>query len=198
MFTLTSDEAKAARVALGISQARAAGLADISRTYLSQFENGRLVLPDEQLRRLRSLYERQGHNFGDRATPDPDVVADDFDPLIGDSLTSLQCRFVDGFAVPAAVEDDEADAILSEYTENSARVRELCAQPAGFFDWDAEDQKREAISLMVRNFALVESMQGRDSVLGDKDHESDTVGGMIRTELAQYVPDSLDAEASAA
>lgn len=43
---LTANLAKSARIELHLSQGKVAGDLDISRTYLSQFENGRYLFDD--------------------------------------------------------------------------------------------------------------------------------------------------------
>lgn len=60
---LTSEQAKQARVALKFPQGKAASALDINRSYLSEFENGRLILSDTSLEMLRGFYEEQGFAF---------------------------------------------------------------------------------------------------------------------------------------
>jgi transcriptional regulator with XRE-family HTH domain len=55
--TISSNEAKSAREAPGLSQAKVASAVYLNRAYLSQFENGIYLLTDNDNEKLRLYYE---------------------------------------------------------------------------------------------------------------------------------------------
>jgi transcriptional regulator with XRE-family HTH domain len=178
---LTAEQAKRARGALGLSQGRVASAVDLNRTYLSQFENGRYVLPDSVLHRLGTIAR-------DRGTPSSGSTCPQRRLAVGlergDSLNHdrPRARVMDGFVVPEQVDDSEADALLTEYAENVAKIRALWSSPLkkGFFGGvDVEDRDRRegaVVALMARNYALVEQLHGHEAVDPGEKQEMETLG----------------------
>jgi transcriptional regulator with XRE-family HTH domain len=181
---LTAEQAKRARGALGLSQGRVASAVDLNRTYLSQFENGRYVLPDSVLQRLRDYYERQGHAFERLDMPSEAVGCGVREGRQSEfeAHDRPRARVMDGFVVPEQVDDSEADALLTEYAENVAKIRALWSSPLkkGFFGGvDVEDRdrrERAVLALMARNYALVEQLHGHEAVDPGEKQEMETLG----------------------
>src|SRR5258708_39565616 len=105
---LTAQQAKSARTAAQLSQGKVASDLGINRSYLSLFESGKYVLDDNTLTRLRDYYQDHGASVDDA----PGAV--DNAKTISASTASKRARLRDGFLLPTATDDDEADAMLTE------------------------------------------------------------------------------------
>lgn len=70
---------------------------------------------------------------------------------------------MNGLVIPPEISEKEARAALTEYAENNQKLLEFCAQPLKqffLFGIDEEDRDRktiEVLSLMARNYAVVEA-----------------------------------------
>jgi transcriptional regulator with XRE-family HTH domain len=153
---LNSQQAKTARETLGISQGKLASELNINRSYLSQFESGKRLLADKELNLLREYYEENGYEFIDSPTNEGNGI-----------------RIMDGFALPAGVNDMDADIILTEYAENMEKIQLLSEKDikinSGIFsdsidDDDKEAKTRQLLCLMARNYTLIEQLQGRETI----------------------------------
>lgn len=177
--TLTAKQARGARESLGLSQGRVSVDTGVGRTYLSQFECGKLILGDNQQHALRDYYEAQGIAFEE--SPEDD-------PLLPGPNGS---RIRDGFLMPDNFEPDHAEALLSEIVENSERANTLLTNiaPQGFFGPDESACRRdcrEAVLLMARNWHLVETLQGRaDMNWATQRHEDEpkTAGQVAKEDI---------------
>src|SRR5258708_15678370 len=109
---LTAQQAKSARSAAHLSQGKVATDLGINRSYLSLFESGKYVLDDNTLAQLRDYYQDHGVNLD--TTPDAPGNA----KPIPASTASTGARLRDCFLLLDAMDDDEADAVLTEDTEN--------------------------------------------------------------------------------
>src|SRR3989344_2943495 len=152
---LTAEQAKEARSKTRLSQGKVAADLGINRTYLSLFESGKYVLEDSVLESLRSYYQEHGYDFGGEEPADGRVAARQAPQVRG------TVRVMDGFQVVAAMPDEEAETLLSEYVEKRVKIKELCAQEpeedsfAFFSDVDEEDlreRQQQILMLMARNF----------------------------------------------
>ncbi len=119
---LTAQQAKSARNAAHLSQGKVATDLGINRSYLSLFESEKYVLDDSTLTQLRDYYQDHGVNL-DGAPGAPGNAK-----AIPASSASDGSRFRDGFLLPDATDDDEADALLTEYAENREKISALCAE----------------------------------------------------------------------
>src|SRR5713101_9558494 len=119
---LTAQQAKHARSAAQLSQGKVATDLGINRSYLSLFESGKYVLDDNTLTQLRDYYEDH------RVSLDDAPSAPDNAKTIPASTTGHGAHLRDGFLLPDAIDDDEADALLTEYAENRAKISALCAE----------------------------------------------------------------------
>lgn len=149
---LSSQQAKKAREALGLSQGKVATNLQINRSYLSQFESGKRLFSDEDLNLLRQHYENLGFDFDDSPT------------ISGNGI-----HVIDGFAIPPLIYDAEADDILTEYAENKVKLQRLSVQKikSGLFGIDEEDiaeKTREILRLMAKNYSLVEQLHGHETI----------------------------------
>jgi transcriptional regulator with XRE-family HTH domain len=178
---------------LGLSQGRVASAVDLNRTYLSQFENGRYVLPDSVLHRLRDYCEGQGYAFGRFDMPsgaDGDGVRDGRQCEF-EAHDRPRARVMDGFVVPEQVDDSETDALLTEYAENAAKIRALWSSPLkkGFFggvDVEHRDRRERAVlALMARNHALIEQLHGHEIVSPNQKRQIETLGCGVAKALAE-------------
>lgn len=167
---LTGAQAKAARARLGLSQGKVAVSVGLNRTYLSLFENGKYLLPDGDLLRLRDFYSDLDSEFDDPGAVHSDDLGEAGSCADSDG-DSAYIRVKDGFVIPQHMDDDEVERILSEYAENKATIHRLCAYDlrghhTDTFLWDELDQdeveKRtnEVLVLMAKNHVLVEALQG--------------------------------------
>ena len=68
--TISPSEAKSAREALRLSQSKTGAAVNLNRAYLSQFENGRYLLTDDDNEKLRLYYESEGYDFNDTSGQD--------------------------------------------------------------------------------------------------------------------------------
>jgi transcriptional regulator with XRE-family HTH domain len=151
---LTPSQARDARESIALSQGRVAADTGVSRSYLSQFECGKLVLADSDLESLRAFYESRGASF-DEAPEDDPATAGPNGP-----------RIRDGLHIPDGVSREAADAILGHMAHSDQLARELLTAdaPRGLFGVDsgkARDSARKAVRLMAHNWALLQSLQGR-------------------------------------
>jgi transcriptional regulator with XRE-family HTH domain len=179
---LTAQHAKRACGALGLSQGRVASAVDLNRTYLSQLENGRYVLPDSVLQRLRDHYEEQGYAFERLDMPseaDGDGVREG-----RQSEDRPRARVMDGFVVPERVDDSEADVLLTEYAENTSKIRDLWSSPLkkGYFRGIDEEgcnrRERAVLVPMARNYVVIEQVHSHEIVDGDEKPEIETRRGL--------------------
>src|SRR5258708_11902929 len=164
---LTAQQAKSARTAAHFSQGKVATDIGINRSYLSLFESGKYVLDDNTLTQLRDYYQDHGVNL-DGAPGAPSIAK-----TISASTASDGARLRDGFLLPEAMDDDEADALLTEYAENREKISALCAEDLtkGFLNSlfgvdtdEAVEPVNKVLALMARNFAIIEQLQGHDTV----------------------------------
>jgi transcriptional regulator with XRE-family HTH domain len=160
---LTAQQAKSARTAAQLSQGKVATDLGINRSYLSLFESGKYVLDDNTLTQLRDYYQDHGVNL-DGAPGAPSTAK-----TIPASTASDGARLRDGFLLPEAIDEDEADALLTEYAEYREKISALCAEDLtkGFFyplfgvDGDeAAECVNKVLTLMARNFSIIEQLQG--------------------------------------
>lgn len=163
---LGANQAKEARENLGLSQGKVATDLQFNRSYLSQFESGKRLFVDEDLKRLRDYYENQGYEFVDTPT-----------------LETNGIRAMDGFAVPHSVSTEEADNILTEYAENSEHIRRLASEEIGtslFFgdvdEKDREQKTRRLLCLMARNYSLIEQLHGHETIMPCDSYETEEEG----------------------
>jgi transcriptional regulator with XRE-family HTH domain len=177
---LTNKQAKQARSSLRLSQGSVAGALDMSRTYLSQFENGHYLLEDTTLNQLRDFYGEQGYDF-ENTDASPDIESP---PERNTSTRSVHHRIIDGFVIPNEAEEDNVDAALSEYADNTRKIWGLCKAPIkdGFFGIDEEARDaatRKTLLLMARNFAIIEQLHGHQSIYPKQSKQQNNIGDYI-------------------
>ena len=103
-------------------------------------------------------------------------------------------RPLDGFVVPEQMKQDKANPLLAEYVRNDCRIRELCSSPVErtFFglvvdDEDRSSKEQEALILMARNYALIEQLSGRETVLPGRKAEKKTIGDVLGSRFADTI-----------
>jgi len=189
---LTAQQAKSARTAAHLSQGKVATDLGINRSYLSLFESGKYVLDDSTLTQLRDYYQDYGVNLD--GTPSVPGNA----KTMPASTASEGPRFRDGFLLPDAMDDDEADALLTEYAENREKISALCAEDLtkGFLNSlfgvdsdEAAEPVNKVLTLMARNFAIIEQLQGHDTVLlptpAEAKREKRTTGDFVSARFTE-------------
>jgi hypothetical protein len=198
----TAEQAKEARSKTRLSQGKVAADLGINRTYLSLFEGGKYVFEDSVLESLRSYYEQQGYDFGDTDPPAGGRGAVHQAPQGRGSV-----RVMDGFQVVAAMQDEEAEMLLSEYVQNRVKINELCAQKPKD-DWfgevhegDLHKRQQQILTLMARNFTIVEQLHGHETVLpcyrSEEDAQKETVGDYLKKFFADVFGFQDDEDADA-
>lgn len=167
--TISSSEAKSAREALGLSQAKVALSININRAYLSQFENGRYILTSDDNEKLRIYYENEGYDFNDPA---------DQESPINDTDSGLEAGewIEEGFIISGFIDPNHAYELIEEHKLNQVKTAELCSYNLRenhtvcpwvindpYIDGKAFDTKtREVLILMSRNYNIVEELQDRE------------------------------------
>src|SRR6266849_4832059 len=189
---LTAQQAKSARNAAHLSQGKVAIDLGINRSYLSLFESGKYVLDDSTLTQLRDYYQHRGVNL------DGALGAQESPKILPASASSDGPRLRDGFLLPDTTDDDEADVLLTEYAENREKISALCAEDLtkgflnsllGVDDYDAAEPVNKVLTLMARNFAIIEQLQEHDTVLlptpAEARREKRTTGDFVSARIAE-------------
>jgi transcriptional regulator with XRE-family HTH domain len=185
----TAQQAKTARVNVQLSQGRVASDLGINRSYLSQFESGKLLFDDATLNRLRDYYSKCGARLESVThAPSPQLEHD------GQEGSTLHLR--DGFLLPPEADEHHIDALLAEYAENRRRIVDICnidLSNSGFFGFGVDEDKgnkraEEALNFMARNYAIVEELQGHEIIYFNPNQASSsdkkTVSDFVKLRLA--------------
>lgn len=188
----TPQKAKAARVTAQLSQGRVASDVGINRSYLSQFESGKLLLDDATLTRLRDYYLKHGAKL-ESLTHAPSAQFED------EREESNMLRLRDGFLIPPKADEDHVDSLLNEYAQNRHQIRRICdvdLNNSGFLGFGVDEDmanKRtdEVVSIMARNYALIEELQGHEVIMVDSKRsekgKNRTVRDFVRLRLKPYI-----------
>jgi len=164
VLQFTAQQAKTARFNAQLSQGRVASDLGINRSYLSQFESGKLLFDDATLNRLRDYYVNR-ETLVESPAQVPSAQCRD------DSEESNTVRLRDGFLLPPEADEDHVEALLNEYAENRRRIADICnidLSNSGFFgfgvDEDVANKKADdVLCLMARNYIIVEELQGHET-----------------------------------
>lgn len=195
---LNANQAKNARSALQLSQGKVAGDLNINRTYLSQFENGRYLFCNSKLKALREYYENEGYNFPVENENEQSDFSEVFPDVNTQTHGDYQPKVMDGFVIPDQIEDINADAILSEYADNCRSIKVLCQQPIkkdwlfGIDETDCEQKAQDVLTLMARNFTLIERLHGHDTVMPSPIEKTDTIQDYITLRFTEQFSDFTD------
>lgn len=195
---LNANQAKNARSALQLSQGKVAGDLNINRTYLSQFENGRYLFCNSKLKALREYYENEGYNFPVENENEQSDFSEVFPDVNTQTHGDYQPKVMDGFVIPDQIEDINADAILSEYADNCRSIKVLCQQPIkkdwlfGIDEADCEQKAQDVLTLMARNFTLIERLHGHDTVMPSPIEKADTIQDYITLRFSGQFSDFTD------
>jgi len=172
---ITSAESQEARKAIGLSQAKFCKHHGITRCYLSDWENGKRMMSDDELSEIRLAYESEGYEFPEREM----APAEEFNGL--DQEVGPDCRIIDGIVYPVG-NDGSAEAIANELSAYDELIEELLADETEavlneglLFDDDSQIQEmaervRQMAFVMARAYALIKRLQGfplLSVVLGD-------------------------------
>lgn len=188
---LSAKQAKLARSKLQLSQGKVSGDLNFNRTYLSQFENGKYLFSDSKLETLRDYYEKVGYDFQTESEIESSVHSESFPDAHHQSMNNYQPKIMDGFVIPDQIEDINADAILSEYAENCRNINIICQQPIkkdwlfGVDEADCERKYHKVITLMARNFILIELLHGHDTTVSSSIEEAQTIQDYIALQFKE-------------
>lgn len=166
MSYLTPDEAKAARDSLKLSQSLVARETGIDRAYLSQFENSKRILEDSQIAKLYEYYLTQGWEQPEEqlATTTEEAINSDNHGL----------TIMDGFVVSQAVTISQAEALLTEYYDNTEEINTIKQRSLerGFFGGLSEEELRNkslrALALIARQCQIKELLHGHHEPIEHK------------------------------
>ena len=124
---ITPSQAKAARHAAELSQAKVSAQTGISRTKLALFEVEKYLLEEGTLTQLRDFYESIG--VLDQADPTNTENADQ------DTHVRPGCTLLDGFAIPTGIDEHEVEAVLANVARNDERIDQLSLRQDGKDSW---------------------------------------------------------------
>ena len=112
---ITSKQVKVARQSLGLTQSIVSGETGISRSYLSQFENGQLALDKSAIEKIKNFFEQEGFDFGEKNSQTEKAEK------IEQAASKIESRLVEKMGkgvetVPVDVEDlSELVGLLGDY-----------------------------------------------------------------------------------
>lgn len=186
---LSADQCRAARAALGLSQAAVARATAVNRSQLALFEVRRYVLEDERLRTLRRYFEAGGYAFD--AVPRAQVGHQP--AQAGEQSQSADdTKLIDGFLVASGLEQEPVEGALAEIAGNDEAIGRLAATPPRTGLWAAGTTKERdaALRLMARNYLLVRGLQGR-SILPDEESSAAEAPPSVAAQLRQVLTAQL-------
>ena len=110
-------------------------------------------------------------------------------------------RLRDGFLIPPEADEDHVDASLNEYAENRFKIESMCnvdLSNSGFLGFGIDEDKAnkcadEVISLMARNYSIVEKLQGHEMNPDPKQTEirkKEIVREFVRLRLQTFISTS--------
>ncbi len=150
---LTAKEAKQARQSIGLSQKKVTEFTGISNTDISKLENGRIILPNDQLKTLLDFYHAEGADLPEDIQEqldsgeldlETDLDFEDVENLenpdgkgVGNHLATLKNSkvpvrkqfHIDGILIPETIDPDEAETLMAEYHANKERIKDYLEQP---------------------------------------------------------------------
>jgi transcriptional regulator with XRE-family HTH domain len=177
--TLTAEQSQSARHARGLSQSAVARATGINRSQLALFEVRKYLLPEDKLQTLRDYYEQSGYqpSQGKRPAHTPEVSDLDAE----EEAQSPDVATVDGFLVPAGLDEDQSEAWLQEIAANDDEIKTLAGAKVVKDFWSGEPlvkQRDEILRRMARNYCLVRALQGHEALPAHA--EDGTAGALVR------------------
>jgi len=156
---ITSEQSRAARFQLGLTQANVIEQGELAGHKLKNFETGRFIPDMAFLQSLREFYEGQGIDFNEQISNEPQKPT----PGAGIVVPMQTSRFV----VDPALPQEQVDLILDRMDANDARIAELMnnSLEKGLFSSYTEKtvaDTQELYGLMAENYLLFRTLQGRN------------------------------------
>jgi len=203
MTKLTPSEAIKARETLNLSQSRVARDTGLSRSYLSQFENGKRILEDRWLNTLYEYYSSLGWSNTKESTSD----STESNPPSPTKLDH-KLNIVDGFVIPIGVEAEYVvEDLMDEFYDNSQKI-EKCrhkkiSRNVGFLFGDdrgidnetAYEESRRMLILMARQYEIIQILHGQhENCHSGVTTELDTVktvGDYVAALICATLPDRV-------
>lgn len=184
---ITPDQARRARRAIGITQARLAEETGVNLTLIKHFETYRIsTLPEAAQKALVDYFTKNGLDIG-HLQPEP---ADDAASKPGAGVVQpvpraavLPSRF--GFLVSDKLSDDEIEELLERMDQNDERIEEIVAMEAGkgFLGSYTDDTialTQELFGAMAENYLIFRHLQGRNLFEKiDLDADAETHGHLV-------------------
>lgn len=189
---LTGKEAKQARQSISLSQKKVTESTGISNTDISKLENGRIILPNDQMKTLLDFYHSKEAILPDDIQEQLDSGELDLETYIDqENMVNQEERLdsqvpavlknskipvrkefhIDGIVIPETIDSDEAEQLMAEYHENKERIKEYLETPVPrntslFFgsDIDMGAVVRNVLSPMAECFAIINRIHGDTSI----------------------------------
>lgn len=182
---LTGNEAKQARLSISLSQKKVTEHTGISNTDISKLENGRIILPNDQLKTLLEFYHEEGASLPediqeqlDNGDIDLEIelnISEDKEgtnPILKNKKVPVRQQLhIDGIVIPETIEAEEAELLMAEYHDNKTRIKDLLNTPVPrnsslLFgsDVDMKAVVRDLLTPMAECFAIIDRIHGDTAI----------------------------------
>lgn len=189
---LTSNQARAAREKLGISQATVCRETGISRNIMSAFEQEKIVLLDDMQLRLGEFFADHGIEIGEggEVLVEGNAANDDDASELPSALDGWpeDNHIRDGFCIPSSLGADVVGELLVELAEVDAEIQSLTQTgcSTGWLDRYSEEcdaQVERLLLLCVRWRDIVLALRGYSPELDS--------GGLKQSVSKEFVGDRI-------
>ncbi len=189
---ISPEQLKAARQSNNVSQAALSKATGVPRSYVSRFEGGKQILPDETLIVIRDYFEEQRIGFDDQ-----DMIPEERDNYDVVIQASAEATLRDGFMVPPDADQEQIERDFERYHSNSDKIESLLKHnlkeshySSGFFGsgWDdeaVEGEIKQVLQLMAENYVLIQRVQGNPMLTQEE-------GAAEPERLGQFVADLFE------
>jgi transcriptional regulator with XRE-family HTH domain len=181
----TPEILKKARENLGLSQTSVSRETGLNRTYLSRFESGVQILPDDNLQALQDHYATMGFDFSEVAEEEPNQHGN---PTVAREGVTI----MDGFLIPDEIDPITVEELLSELKQHEDFIEsELSAIPkSGLFGTDETNLRRRLRLIGLRGlrcYSIVQALKGRENVFSNLTDSFDIDMSVTRKNLQAYL-----------
>lgn len=197
-MTITADQLRRARRALGVTQAKLADDTGVNATLIKHFETYRLsALPDSAQKALQDYFDSNGVDMSQLASSQDDAAtAASQASKPGSAVVQTIPRAALlpqrlGFLVSNSLSDDEIEDLLQKMDDNDERIYELVKKEtqSGLFGGPTEqtvDDNRELFALLAENYLIFRHLQGRNLFEQiDATAEPATHGQLLRSQFVK-------------
>ena len=181
----TPEILKKARENLGLSQTSVSREIGLNRTYLSRFESGVQILPDDNLQALQDHYATMGFDFSEFAEEEPNQHGN---PTVAREGVTI----MDGFLIPDEIDPITVEELLSELKQHEDFIEsELSTAPkSGLFGTDETNLRRRLRLIGLRGlrcYSIVQALKGRENVFSNLTESFDIDMSVTRKNLQAYL-----------